>query len=72
MTAATQVAHLLRERARSYARDAEGMARMPDLDPGDAAAMWTMARELDKVADEVEEHVMQATIGERDPESGLW
>ena len=54
MTAATRAARLLRERARSYARDAEGMVRLADLDPGDAAAMWTMARELLAVSDEVE------------------
>ena len=55
MTDTSRAAHLLRERALSYARDAETLAHGGDADPGDVAVLRSMVSEIRKVADEIEE-----------------
>ena len=48
------VVHILRERARSYSRDAEIMVHDGGFTAGDIAIMTTVRDELRKLADEIE------------------
>lgn len=54
MTPIEQAAHLLRERARSYARDVARLHGTEDTDPGDVAVLATLRDELYRVADVIE------------------